>query len=151
MPAWATAPLMAGDAVGKNGYEAQSSLVIGKLETIMSSTMLINRSTHRASPGTNKIRVFIATLIVAGALPGCAVSPQSSNSSADQKITADVQASFRQHSELAAPDQIDVKTVNGVVYLNGSVSAGTQREFAESVAKQTPGVTRVIDSINVTH
>ena len=117
----------------------------------MNSTMLVNRSTHRTSAGTHKIRVFVATLIVAAALPGCALSPQSSGSGADQKITADVQARFKQHSELGAPDQIDVKTVNGVVYLNGSVSVGTHRDYAESLAKQTPGVTKVVDSINVTH
>jgi osmotically-inducible protein OsmY len=35
--------------------------------------------------------------------------------------------------------------------LNGTVSAGLQREYAESVANQAPGVAKVINSINVSH
>ena len=99
--------------------------------------------------GTKKIHALVAALIVAAALPGCAAFPQSSNPTADQRITADVEARFKQHAELEAPDLIDVQTTNRVVYLNGTVSAGLQREYAESIAKQAPGVKEVIDSISV--
>jgi hypothetical protein len=99
--------------------------------------------------GTKKIHALVAALIVAAALPGCAAFPQSSNPTVDQRITADVEARFKQHAELEAPDLIDVQTTNRVVYLNGTVSAGLQREYAESIAKQAPGVKEVIDSISV--
>jgi osmotically-inducible protein OsmY len=101
--------------------------------------------------GTKKIYALVAALIVAAALPGCAAFPQSSDPAVDQKITADVEARFGQHPELEAPDLIDVQTINRVVYLNGTVSTGLQREYAESFASQAPGATKVVDSISVTH
>jgi hypothetical protein len=67
----------------------------------------------------------------------------------DAAITANVQASFGQHSVLEAPNLLHVQTLNGVVYLSGTVSAGLQREIAESVARQVNGVTRVVDSIGI--
>jgi outer membrane murein-binding lipoprotein Lpp len=66
----------------------------------MSSSMLINRSAYPTSTGTKKLHAFVAALIVAAALPGCAVFPQSSNPTDDQKITADVETRFGQHAEL---------------------------------------------------
>jgi osmotically-inducible protein OsmY len=92
----------------------------------------------------------VMAVILAATLPGCAAFPQTAHPAVDQKITADVEARFRQHAELEAPDLIDVQTINRVVYLNGTVSAGLQREYAESIAKQAPGVKEVIDSIGVT-
>jgi len=99
---------------------------------------------------TNKPRQFVAAFILAAALPGCAAFPKSSDPAVDKKITADVEARFGQHAELEAPDLIDVQTINRVVYLSGTVSAGLQREYAESVASRAPGVTKVVNSINVT-
>jgi BON domain len=100
--------------------------------------------------GTKKIHALVAAFILAAALPGCAAFRQSSDPAVDQKITADVEARFRQHPELEAPDLIDVQTINRVVYLNGTVSAGLQRDYAESVASRAPGVTKVVNSISVT-
>ena len=100
---------------------------------------------------TNGVCALVAAFILVTALPGCAAFPHSSNPAVDQKITADVEARFRQHPELEAPNQIDVQTINRVVYLNGTVSAGLQREYAESFASRTPGVTKVVNSISVTH
>jgi hypothetical protein len=100
--------------------------------------------------GTKKIHALVAALIVAAALPGCAAFPRSSDPAVDQKINAGVEARFRQHPELEAPDLIDVQTINRVVYLSGTVSAGLQREYAESVASRAPGVTKVVNSISVT-
>jgi osmotically-inducible protein OsmY len=100
---------------------------------------------------TNRLRALAAAVILAAALPGCAAFPQSSDPAVDKKITADVEARFRQHPDLEAPDLIDVQTINRVVYLNGTVSAGLQRANAESVASQAPGVTKVVNSISVTH
>jgi osmotically-inducible protein OsmY len=93
----------------------------------------------------------VMAVILAATLPGCAAFPQSSDPAVDKNISAEVEARFRQHPELEAPDLIDVKAINRVVYLNGTVSAGLQREYAESVASQAPGVTKVINSISVTH
>jgi BON domain len=118
--------------------EARSSSVIAKqfLEITMSSTMF---------------RAFGAALTLSAVLSGCVVFPKSSSPTVDQKITADVETRFGQHAELEAPDLLEVQTINQVVYLNGTVSTGLQREYAESVANQAQGVARVINSISVTH
>jgi hypothetical protein len=99
---------------------------------------------------TKRVCALVAGFIVVAALPGCAAFPQSSDRAVDQKITADVEARFKQHPELEAPDLIDVQTINRVVYLNGTVSAGLQRDYAEAVAGRAPGVTKVVNSISVT-
>ena len=99
---------------------------------------------------TNRLRALVTAVILAAALPGCAAFPRSSDPAVDQKITADVEARFRQHPELEAPNLIDVRTINRVVYLSGTVSAGLQREYAKSVASRAPGVTKVVNSISVT-
>jgi BON domain len=132
------------------GYEVRSSVVIGKSRITMNSSMLIKRSAYRTYTGTKKIHAFVAALMMAVALPGCALFQKSSDPAVDQKITADVQTSFKQHAELEAPDQLEVKTINRVVYLNGTTSTGLQRERAEAIAQQVPGVTKVVNSISVT-
>ena len=90
-------------------------------------------------------------LILASALPGCATFAKSAPAeySGDSKITANVQATLDQHPELGAPHSISVQTRAGVVYLDGEVSQGLERETAESLATETPGVARVVDSIFV--
>jgi hypothetical protein len=100
---------------------------------------------------TNSVYALVAAFIVAAALPGCTAFPQSYDPAVDKKITAGVEARFRQHPDLEAPDLIDVQTINRVVYLNGTVSTGLEREYAESVASRAPGVTKVVNSISVTH
>jgi osmotically-inducible protein OsmY len=44
-----------------------------------------------------------------------------------------------------------VQTRDQVVYLNGLVDVGLEKGVAESVAFQTPGVAKVVDSIAVSH
>jgi osmotically-inducible protein OsmY len=115
----------------------------------MRSSKLIDRSVCQTSTGTKRILAIVAALTVAAALPGCAMFPQSSNPSADRAITADVESRFGQHAVLEAPNQLNVQTVNGVVYLNGLVATGLQRWEAESVASQGQGVDKVVNSIGV--
>jgi osmotically-inducible protein OsmY len=137
--------------------EATSGPTIELKEDLAMSTIEIDKELRQgrrrwlgSKSSTNRLRALVAAFILAAALPGCAAFPQSSDPAVDQKITADVEARFRQHPELEAPDLIDVQTINRVVYLNGTVSAGLQREYAESVASRAPGVTKVVNSISVT-
>jgi len=69
----------------------------------------------------------------------------------DQKITANVQARLNQQPDLGTLGPITVQTLNRVVYLNGLVDYGLEKSTAESVAKQVPGVTRVVNNIAVQH
>jgi osmotically-inducible protein OsmY len=92
-------------------------------------------------------------LILAGALPGCATYRKcaSGDCADDAKITANVQAQLERHPELASPNRIDVQTLDHVVYLYGEVSTGQQRDIADSVTHEAPGVTRVVNSIAISH
>jgi osmotically-inducible protein OsmY len=87
-----------------------------------------------------------SVLIVAGALCGCATT-----SPGDEKITANVQTMIDQHPDLGPPGAIQVQTQDHVVYLNGMVADGLEREAAETVALAAPGVTKVVDSVAISH
>jgi osmotically-inducible protein OsmY len=86
-------------------------------------------------------------------LQGCVSSPQctSEQCKKDAKITADVQAKFKERRELGAPNMIYVQTREGIVYLTGQVATDPQRQTAEGLAGQVPGVVRVVNSIALTY
>jgi hypothetical protein len=69
--------------------------------------------------------------------------------SGDAQLKSTIQTSLDQHPALGPPNSIKVQTRAGVVYLYGQVGEGMQRYMAESIAKQTPGVARVVDSIYI--
>jgi osmotically-inducible protein OsmY len=52
------------------------------------------------------------------------------------KITTEVETRFGQNAELEVPNQLNVQTINRVVYLSGLVATGLQRRDAELVADQ---------------
>jgi osmotically-inducible protein OsmY len=81
-------------------------------------------------------------LILVGVLPGCATYGPG-----DAKITANVQAQLDQHPELGP---ISVRTQDNVVYLNGMVSTGFQRNIAESVAYQADDGLKVQNLVSIT-
>ena len=96
-----------------------------------------------------KISAFFGVLTAAAALTGCAVFPRSSNPAVDRAITADVETRFGQNAELEEPNELNVQTINRVVYLNGFVATGLQRRDAELVAGEAQGVDKVVSSIGV--
>ena len=63
---------------------------------------------------------------------------------ADAAITADVYAAFSQHANVNFANSVTVQTRDGVVYLYGR---SWNTPLAESLASQTPGVKRVVNSI----
>jgi osmotically-inducible protein OsmY len=76
---------------------------------------------------------------------------ESGGCSGDAKITTNVQALLDRHPALGPPNSITVRTRAGVVYLYGEVGEGLDSETAESLAGETPGVARVVNSIFVSH
>ena len=102
---------------------------------------------------SRKIYGFAAVVMLTFAATGCATYEKCGfqGCPGDASITANVRGRFNQHPELGAPASIGVQTLDHVVYLNGLVAVGSQRREAESVALGAPGVTRVVDSIAVTH
>ena len=95
---------------------------------------------------------FASALILTAALPGCATYGGSgfNGDPGDAKISANVQTQLDQHPDLGPPHSIDVQTINHVVYLSGFVGQGLERETAELVAGEAPGVARVVNDIAVT-
>jgi len=65
----------------------------------------------------------------------------------DAKIKALVQKVLNERTELGFPGSLGVQSVNGFVYLYGSVDTGLEKSVAQSIASQTPGVRGVVNSI----
>jgi osmotically-inducible protein OsmY len=90
-------------------------------------------------------------LALTGSLSGCATDRSSGGKMMDGKITAHVQAVINQQTDLGPPNTVRVQTLGQVVYLSGEVSDGNMKQTAESIALQSPGVTRVVNNIAVGH
>jgi osmotically-inducible protein OsmY len=98
--------------------------------------------------------VLLASILLCSgtlALQGCLSSPQCTSQECrnDAKITADIQAKLKEHRELGGPNSVYVQTRGGVVYLTGQVATDLQRQTAESVAREVPGVGEVVNSIAI--
>jgi|HubBroStandDraft_5_1064220.scaffolds.fasta_scaffold933431_1 osmotically-inducible protein OsmY len=97
----------------------------------------------------------VAALLLVGTLSGCATFGEAAGQcttsacSTDAKLTSDVQTSIKQNPEFGA-NRVHVQTLDGVVYLRGTLSGGEQRADAELAALQTPGVGQVVNDITVT-
>ena len=100
-----------------------------------------------------RLSAWTRIALLAAALSGCAAYEKCGfdGCPGDAKIMANVQAAFDQHPDLGPPNSITVRTLNHVVYLSGEVSDGTMSRTAESVAHAIKGVTRVENSIAVSH
>jgi len=98
-------------------------------------------------------QVLAVTLLFALTLEGCTSFSQctSAECQADAKITAGVQEQLKQHRELGPPNLVYVQTRKGVVYLTGQVATDLQRQTAESIVEQVPGVTNVVNSIALSY
>src|ERR1700737_155959 len=75
----------------------------------------VNHPTNTKETQMSKLKPHYALpfiLILAGALPGCATYAkcESGECSGDAKITTNVQTLLNQHSELGAPNSINVQT-----------------------------------------
>jgi osmotically-inducible protein OsmY len=90
-------------------------------------------------------------LILVGALSGCATDQSAAGKMTDEKISAAVQAAINLHPDVGPPNSVRVQTLDHVVYLSGAISQGLMKQTAEDVARQTLGVTRVVNNVAVTH
>ena len=60
-----------------------------------------------------------------------------------------VNAAISRHPDLGAPSEIRVSTIDHIVYLTGIVDTGYQRSVAESLAANTKGVSKLVNSIGL--
>jgi len=90
-----------------------------------------------------------SVLLLSGALAGCATFDKCGlgGCPGDSKITSDVEHRLRQDTATAPPNTIYVQTSDHVVYLSGLVDTRGEKERAEAIARQTAGVTEVVNTI----
>ena len=95
--------------------------------------------------------LFVILSLILGVLPGCASYDKCRSGSCldDAKISENLQVRLDNMPDVGPPGTLHVKTKDGVVYLTGVVSAGLEKHLAESVAMQSSGVVRVVNSIDV--
>jgi osmotically-inducible protein OsmY len=102
----------------------------------------------------SKLKLFHASalaLTLIGALCGCAAYEKCGfgGCPGDTQLAAAVRTAFEAHPELEPPNLLKVQSVDHVIYLYGLVDTDFQRQMAESVAHQAPGVAKVINSIGL--
>src|SRR5690606_38962525 len=66
----------------------------------------------------------------------------------DEWITMKIQSKYFLDTDVKGR-QINVETVEGVVTLKGTVTTDAEKSLAESIAKDTEGVTRVVNQLTV--
>ena len=90
-------------------------------------------------------------IVMVAPLLGCALEKQAATGARqeDARIAANVQGAIAQHPDLGPPNLIYVDVRDHVVYLSGLVNTELTVANAEALARQVPGVARVVDSIGV--
>ena len=97
---------------------------------------------------------LVAVLVTLGLSSGCTTLGAvqkcgAPGCNADARTTAAVQSSLDRHPEFGPSGQLQVATLNRVVFLYGSVANDLQLAVAESVASQAGGDAKIVSSIAV--
>jgi osmotically-inducible protein OsmY len=97
---------------------------------------------------------LMGALVALGLLSGCTTFSEGqkcglADCSADARTTSAVQTSLDQHPELGPSGQLQVATLNHVVYLYGSVANDLQLAVAQSAASQASDGAKIVNSIAV--
>jgi len=95
-----------------------------------------------------RLSVVCLALVMALALGACSSTKTAGTQVDDAAITAKVKAKLAADGDIN-PFNIDVDTNEGVVTLQGRVAKDDARTKAEQLARDTDGVTRVINLIKV--
>jgi hyperosmotically inducible protein len=95
-----------------------------------------------------RLSVVCLALVMALALGACSSTKTAGTQVDDAAITAKVKAKLAADGDIN-PFNIDVDTNEGVVTLQGRVAKDEARTKAEQLARDTDGVTRVINLIKV--
>jgi len=116
------------------------------------SAHLAQTTRENTHVSASSIIAMLGGLLLLCSMTGCTLFQASrqcgiSECAGDARITADVEARFEEHPSIQPPNNIMVSTLNGVVYLGGDVDSPSAKADAELVARETPGVTGVVNSI----
>jgi osmotically-inducible protein OsmY len=97
---------------------------------------------------------LVGMLVALGLSSGCTTLGAgqkcgSAGCNADARTTTAIQSSLDRHPELGPSGQLQVATLNRVVYLYGSVANDLQLAVANSVASNASGEAKIVSSIAV--
>src|SRR5262245_7945265 len=95
-------------------------------------------------------KLLIALVLIGSFAPGCTTLTGRSTGRYvdDQSITGKVKARLTEN-KTSNFTRIAVKTIDGVVYLEGVVDSEVDRSNAENVARSIPEATRVVNQLQV--
>jgi osmotically-inducible protein OsmY len=98
------------------------------------------------------LALALATILLC-ALAGCATTGKCGGRECpeDAAIRADVEARLNQHPELRPPNMVYVMVRDHSVTLSGQVSNEYAQRLAASVAREAPGVTKVVNLVALTY
>jgi osmotically-inducible protein OsmY len=89
---------------------------------------------------------FLLLLIV----PACRTNQSPERQVRDLQITTSIRSKLASDVGLSTVPNIFVNATNGVVTLAGQVDTPEQKAKAETIARSTPNVVRVVDNIQLT-
>jgi osmotically-inducible protein OsmY len=94
---------------------------------------------------------FALVCIIAAGLTGCAAFEKCSpeNCATDAQIKKDVDAMLVQHREFGPPAAFHMQTINGVVYMNGTVNSDFEMRNMETFVRQINNVKDVVNNLSV--
>jgi osmotically-inducible protein OsmY len=96
------------------------------------------------------LKILVALLLIASLAPACGTLTGRSTGRYvdDQNITGKVKAGLTQE-KTSNLTRIAVKTIDGVVYLEGVVDTEADRATAESIARRVPEALNVVNQLQV--
>ena len=97
------------------------------------------------------LRLLSIALVMAALISGCAeITGKSAGTNVDDAgITASVKTNLASERGMQTLTAIDVDTNRGVVSLNGVVESSAAKQRAAEIARQTAGVTSVVNNLQV--
>ena len=97
------------------------------------------------------LRLLSIALVTAALLSGCTeITGKSAGTNVDDAgITASVKTNLASERGMQTLTAIDVDTNRGVVSLNGVVESSAAKQRAAEIARQTAGVTSVVNNLQV--
>jgi Flp pilus assembly secretin CpaC len=98
----------------------------------------------------NNFAFSTIAMILLSSFSGCAVFDKCApeNCSIDKQITQDANEVLAQHREFGPPGTVHVQTINGVVYLTGTVNSDFEIRNSESIVRQVANVKDVENNLN---
>jgi len=96
---------------------------------------------------THRVRFLVLAAAALLQLTGSTIASEGERVR-DAQIDEQVRDAIFKRAEFAG-DEISVQTHDGVVYLHGLVDTNVERAAVEALVKDTPGVTRVVNALEL--